>query len=61
MEICSGKGFCTTFSARYYFYARADSMQKRGYRGDHEHLRVIKLDRIDSEKVALPVRLCLES
>ena len=45
MEIGWGK---TTFSARYYFYARADSMQKCSYRGARGRLRLIKLERIDS-------------
>ena len=48
MEIGPGKRFCATFFARYYFYARADNMQKRGYWGAHGHLRVIKFERIDS-------------
>ena len=48
MGIGRGKRLCITFTARYYFYARADSMQKRGYRGAHGRLRVIKLERIDS-------------
>ena len=34
---------------------------KRGYRGAHGRLRVIKLEQIDSRRVALPVGLCLES
>ena len=55
LESWESVGACTTFYARYYFYARADSMQKRGYRGAHGRLRVIKLERIDSGRVALPV------
>ena len=45
-ESVGAKELCITFTARYYFYARADSMQKRGYRGAHGRLRVIKLERI---------------
>ena len=43
MEIGPGKRFCATFFARYYFYARAYSMQRRGYCGAHGRLRVINL------------------
>ena len=51
MGIDPGKTICASFSARHYFCARADSIQKRGYRGAHERLRVIQLERVTVEEL----------
>ena len=54
MEIGLGQNILYDFFREVLFLRAADSMQKRGYRRAHGHLRDIKLERIDSGRVALP-------
>ena len=60
-ESVQAKRFVPLFLRGTIFFTRADSMQKRGYRGAHGRLGVIQLERVDSKRVVLPVHLCLES
>ena len=42
-------------------FPRGTIFKRVQIRGAHGRLRVIKFERIDSRRVVLPVRLCLES
>ena len=54
-ESVGANDFVPLFPRGTIFYVCADSMQNRGYHRAHGRLRVIKLERIDSGRVALPV------
>jgi hypothetical protein len=45
----------------HFLLALASSMHRSAYRGAHERLRIIGLERAESRRVALSSGLCLES
>ena len=61
MGISPSKPKCTTFCARHFLWALANSVHKNVHRGAHGRLWVMGLEREESRKVALSSGLCLES